>query len=101
MTFSLKFKTQAKKEWDKLDSSIRDRFAQKLRERRNQPHIPSSRLRGLKNCYKIKLRGVGFRLVYEVRDQEVVIVVVAIGKRERNSVYHPTARPALVLHGLR
>ena len=45
------------------------------------------RKNGMKDCYKIKLRSAGYRLVYEVRDQEVVVSVVAVGKRERNEVY--------------
>lgn len=39
------------------------------------------------NCYKIKLRASGYRLVYEVIDSEIIIVVVAVGKRNRNDVY--------------
>ena len=38
-------------------------------------------------CYKIKLRASGFRLVYEVIDDCLVIAVVAVGKRERADVY--------------
>ena len=38
-------------------------------------------------CYKIKLRAAGFRLVYRVDDERIVVVVVAIGKRDRNVVY--------------
>jgi len=37
--------------------------------------------------YKIKLAASGFRLVYEVRDAELVVVVIAVGKRERGRVY--------------
>jgi mRNA interferase RelE/StbE len=59
---------------------------------KENPRIESARLSGLKNCYKIKLRKAGFRLVYEVRDQELVILVVAIGKRERNAVYKTAAK---------
>jgi mRNA interferase RelE/StbE len=35
---------------------------------------------------RIKLRAAGFRLVYEVRDHELLVLVVAVGKRERNAV---------------
>ena len=87
MTFKLRFKKQAKKEWDQLDNVIREMFAKKLKERKNNPRVDPSRLHGLKNCYKIKLRSAGYRLVYEVREQEVVIVVIAVGKREKNKVY--------------
>jgi len=38
------------------------------------------------------LRSVGYRPVYEVRDNELIVVVVAIGKRERNAVYKAAAR---------
>jgi hypothetical protein len=33
------------------------------------------------------LRSIGYRLVYEVRDKEVIVVVVAVGRRDRNAVY--------------
>lgn len=87
MSYSLRFKQAAKKEWDRLDPTIRDQFAKKLRERRDNPTIDSARLSGLPNCYKIKLRSAGYRLVYEIRDQEVVILFIAVGKWERHAVY--------------
>ena len=59
----------------------------KLRERCQNPLVPSARLSGSANRYKIKLRQAGFRLVYEVRDESVTVLVVSIGKRERNAVY--------------
>lgn len=87
MTFKLVFKQDAKKEWDKLDSTIKAQFKKKLTERLDNPRVESSRLNGLKDCYKIKLRSAGYRLVYQVRDSEILISVVAIGKRDRNQVY--------------
>lgn len=81
------FKVEAEKEWSKLDLTIKRQFKKKLVECLKNPHIPSARLNGMKNCYKIKLQSVGYRLVYEVRDKELVVSVVAVGKRERNEVY--------------
>jgi mRNA interferase RelE/StbE len=49
--------------------------------------VPAAKLRGSKDRYKIKLRGVGYRLVYEVHDASVVVLVVAVGKRDKNDVY--------------
>lgn len=86
-TFKLVFKRDAEKEWQKLDSTIKEQFKKKLRERLVNPRVESSRLNGMEDCYKIKLRSAGYRLVYQVRDSELVISVVAIGKRERNQVY--------------
>lgn len=85
--YRLVFKEEAKKEWDNLDSTIRTIFAKKLKERIRQPRVESSRLSGMKDCYKIKLNRAGFRLVYQVRDKELIVSVVAVGKREKNLVY--------------
>jgi mRNA interferase RelE/StbE len=87
MQFKLRFKEEAWQEWNKLDAVIREQFAKKLHTLKENPRIETAKLSGMKDCYKIKLRKAGYRLVYEVRDTEVVIIVIAIGKRERNSVY--------------
>lgn len=92
MTYKLRFKEKALEEWNNLDQTIREQFAKKLRGLKENPRIDSARLSSLKNCYKIKLRKAGYRLVYEVREQEVVILIVAIGKRERNQVYKTAAK---------
>ena len=62
-------------------------FKKKLIERLADPRVESARLSGMQDCYKIKLRRAGYRLVYQVRDQEVVVSVIAVGKRERSAVY--------------
>ncbi len=87
MTYRLVFKQDAEKEWKKLDSTIRSQFAKKLKERLIEPHIASARLHSLKDCYKIKLNRSGYRLVYQVFDDSLVVSVVSVGKRERSQVY--------------
>ncbi|NTZ88512.1 type II toxin-antitoxin system RelE/ParE family toxin [Burkholderia metallica] len=87
MTFELAFLEPALKEWKKLDRTVRDQFKAKLAERLEHPRIPSAKLHGHPDRYKIKLRGVGYRLVYEVRDAEVIVLVIAVGRRERDAVY--------------
>ena len=91
MSYELNFHPDALAEWKKLDGSIRELFKKKLAERLHNPRVPASRLSGNKDRYKIKLRDAGYRLVYEVRDKVLVIVVVAVGKRERNMVYKAAA----------
>jgi mRNA interferase RelE/StbE len=86
-TYNLGFRRDAKKEWDKLNPSIRQQFANKLKERLSNPHIPSARLYGMPACYKIKLRAAGYRLVYQVEDEKLIVVIVAVGRRDRNAVY--------------
>ena len=92
MKYELGFLEEALKEWSKLDGNTRAQFKSKLTERLANPRVPASRLTGYKYRYKIKLRSVGYRLVYEVRDSEVIVIVVAIGKRERNAVYKEAAK---------
>ncbi len=92
MSLELGYLDAALKEWKKLDGATREQFKAKLAERLLMPRVPSAQLSGHKDRYKIKLRSVGYRLVYEVRDSEVVVVVVAVGKRERNAVYNAAAR---------
>ena len=92
MTYKLVFKQDAEKEWRKLDDSIRVQFKKKLKERLTNPRVESARLSGMKDCYKIKLRSAGYRLVYEVRDEEIVVSVVAVGKRSKNQVYKIAAK---------
>ena len=81
MSYELSFHTDALAEWKKLDDSVREVFKTKLAERLKNPQVSSVQLSGHKDRYKIKLRDAGYRLVYEMRDKVLVIVVVAVGKR--------------------
>ena len=87
-TYELEFDVGALKEWHKLDGSIRAQFKKQLAKRLLAPHIASAKLRGdLQNTYKIKLRDSGYRLVYEVIELRLVVVVVAVGRRDHDEVY--------------
>ena len=92
MRFKLGFVDDAMKEWHKLDRGTREQFKTKLMERLEDPRVPAAKMSGHQDRYKIKLRSVGYRLVYEVRDAELIVVVVAVGKRERNAVYLAAAK---------
>lgn len=87
MTYRLLFLKSAKKEWDKLSPDIKKQLKNKLIKRLEIPYVPKDKLAGLENCYKIKLRASGYRLVYRVFEERVVVQVIAIGKREKSEVY--------------
>ena len=87
MTFSLEFDQRALKEWRKLGDTVRQQFKKKLAEILVNPRVEANRLRDLPDCYKIKLRSLGYRLIYQVIDQEVVVFVVAVDKRENDVAY--------------
>ena len=92
MIYELAFLDEALKEWRKLDNATREQFKARLAERLQNPKIPSARLHRAKERYKIKWRNAGYRLVYQVKDRELLVVVVAAGKRERNEVYKAAGR---------
>ncbi|WP_259781858.1 type II toxin-antitoxin system RelE family toxin [Aestuariispira ectoiniformans] len=87
MTYKLEFNKSALKEWSKLEATTKAQFKKKLAERLEHPEVPASRLRMSDNAYKIKLRNSGYRLVYTVDNDRIVVTVVAVGKRNRNVVY--------------
>ena len=87
MSYDLDFLDAALKEWRKLDPNTRRQFKKKLEERCENPHVPSAKLHGAANVYKIKLRSVGYRLVYEVLEEEIIVLVIAIGRRDKADFY--------------
>jgi mRNA interferase RelE/StbE len=87
MTYKLHFLPAALKEWEKLGATVRSQFKKKLAERLEDPRVPADKLRGYDSVYKIKLRAAGYRLAYEVIDDELVVYVIAVGKREKSKIY--------------
>jgi len=87
MTYKLEFLPSAQKEWRKLGHTIREQFTRKLRRIVEEPHRPAARLSAMSDCYKIKLKDSGYRLVYRVISDRVVVQVIAVGKRD-GDVYH-------------
>lgn len=85
--FELEFNVKALKEWGRLGEPIQKQFAKKLKERLENPRVDADKLRDMPDCYKIKLRASGYRLVYEVVDDRLVVTVIAVGKREKGKVY--------------
>jgi len=87
MTYRLEFLPSAQKEWRKLGATVQKQFKRKLIERLENPRVAASKLVGPQDRYKIKLRTSGFRLVYSVRDDVLVVTVIAVGKRDRSAIY--------------
>lgn len=82
MTYELEFKKTALKKFDKLNPQIAEQFIRKLEALIENPKIPKNKLSGSVDLYKIKLRSAGYRLVYQVIDERVVILVIDVDKRD-------------------
>jgi mRNA interferase RelE/StbE len=88
VSYRLKFVPPALEEWNRLDGSVKEPLRKLLKKRLASPHGPGARLHGdLANCYKIKLLKQGYRLVYTVLDEEVVVLVLSVDKREDALAY--------------
>jgi len=86
--YRLQFAPSAWAEWQALDGSVKEPLRRLLKKRLDQPHVPGAALHGaLHGYYKIKLRKHGIRLVYGVEDDMLIVMVMAVDKREDNLVY--------------
>ena len=94
--YALAFLPDALREWRALDGSVKKQFEAQLRKRLLQPHVPLNELRGpLRGYYKIKLRRAGYRLIYRVEDERVIVTVIAVGLRADDAVYVAAVRRLL------
>ena len=86
--YRLLFVPSAWKEWHALDGSVKEPLRKLLRKRLDNPHTPGGALHGeLAGHYKIKLKKQGIRLVYGVEDDALIVMVMAVDKREDSLVY--------------
>ena len=87
-TYRLKFLPEALDEWNALDGGIKQVLRKAIKKRLEQPRTPGAQLHGdLRDCYKIKLRKQGYRLVYSVEDDALIVLVLAVDKREDMAAY--------------
>lgn len=85
--YSLEFLKKAEREWNKLGATIQAQFGKKLAERLNAPRVAKDKLSGYPDLYKIKLRAAGYRLIYRIDDDRIVVLVIKIGPREGGKAY--------------
>ncbi|OBR18218.1 addiction module antitoxin [Acinetobacter baumannii] len=74
MSYELEFSKTALKKFDKLNPQIAEQFIRKLEAILDNPKIPKNKLRGSVDLYKIKLKSAGYRLLYQVKDDVVVVL---------------------------
>lgn len=88
MAYELVFYTEALDQWNNLDNSVRIQFKKKLAKLLVAPFHDNSELSNeLRGSYKIKLRKLGFRLVYQIDEFEKQLIVVTVGPRDGKRVY--------------
>ena len=86
--YRLMFLPAALEEFRALDGSLREVLKKLLAKRLENPHMPGGELSGdLAHCYKIKLLKQGIRLVYQVENDQLIVLVLAVDKREDSAAY--------------
>lgn len=105
--YRLKFVPDVWREWQALDGSIKQALKPLLAKRLQNPHVSGAQLHrelagatsGVSrddalwaSTRKIKLLKQGCRLVYMVEEGELVVLVLAVGKREDNAAYQAAAK---------
>ena len=85
---------------EKLDGSVKEPLRRQLKKRLEAPPVEGAQLHGDQaDCYKIKLRPQGFRMVYQVHDQRLIVLVNSVGKRDKNAVYEAAIKRLKKLTG--
>ncbi len=87
MNYELRFSKSARKEWSALEKTVQARFKAKLATILNEPEIPAYRLPGKVGFYKLKLKGTGHRLVYDVNQACVSVDVLLVTRKKPNDYY--------------
>ncbi len=82
--YTLYFLNNAKKEFKKLDTIAQKTIKEKLLLLTTNPDILKNNIKALKGEYKgkFRLRINQYRVVFQVKDEELIIIVVRVGHRK-------------------
>lgn len=78
--YQVKFKPSAKKSFESLDNKIKKQVANKINQLADNPeNLKPEKIQGSDSFYRV--RSGDYRIIYEIIDNELVILVVKIGHR--------------------
>lgn len=82
--YELLFLSSAKKEFAKLDTVAQKIIKEKLLLLVTNPDVLKNNIKALKGEYKgkLRLRINQYRVVFQVKDEELIIIVVRVGHRK-------------------
>jgi len=82
--YELHFLSSAEKEFKKLDTPVQKIIKEKLLLLTTNPDILKNNIKALKGEYKgkFRLRINQYRVVFQVKDEELIIIVVRVGHRK-------------------
>ncbi|MDF1877181.1 type II toxin-antitoxin system RelE/ParE family toxin [Sulfurimonas sp. SAG-AH-194-L11] len=82
--YTLNFLNSAKKEFKKLDTVAQKTIKEKLLLLVENPEHLKNNIKALKGEYKgkFRLRVHQYRIIFQVKDEELIIIVVRVGHRK-------------------
>lgn len=96
MVYEIKFLPEAAREFEALDGSLKKLAAKQIDKLAEKPELgePLGKRMGidLTGYRKIYFGKRGYRIVYEIQRQKLVILIIGIGKRERAEIYREVAQ---------
>ncbi len=81
-TYTIEFVKSARKEFERLSKNIRAKTAEALNLLAQNPYselLKIKKMKGAANLYRI--RPGDYRLVYEIRNDRLVVIVIKVGHR--------------------
>jgi mRNA interferase RelE/StbE len=81
-TYTIEFVKTARKEFERLSKNIRAKTAEALNLLAQNPYselLKIKKMKGAANLYRIRLGD--YRLVYEIRNDRLVVIVIKVGHR--------------------
>ncbi len=99
MRYKVLLTKDAATDFRSLDGAVKEPVAKQLKKLEESPHLgqPLGNIRGfnLAGYYKLYAVRKSIRIVYRIIEDEVVVEVVGVGKRENFEVYAAVARRLL------
>ncbi|HEU5406692.1 MAG TPA: type II toxin-antitoxin system RelE/ParE family toxin [Nitrospira sp.] len=96
MRYSVTLTADAADDFRRLDGSLKQPVAKQLKKLETSPllgeHLGNKAGLDLTGYYKLYAAKKGIRIVYRISEQEVIVEVVAIGKREELAVYRTSRK---------
>jgi mRNA interferase RelE/StbE len=96
MAYKVEFLPEASREFESLDGSLKKVAAKQIDKLAERPELgePLGKRMGidLTGYRKIYFGKKAYRIIYEIRRQRLVILIIGIGKRERAEIYREVAQ---------
>ncbi|MBS1768468.1 MAG: type II toxin-antitoxin system RelE/ParE family toxin [Acidobacteria bacterium] len=80
-TYAIEFVKSARKDFEKLPARIRERIVEALTVLSLNPYSELLKVKKLKGAELFRIRLGDYRVVYEVRKKQLVVVVIKVGHR--------------------